>query len=119
MDHADLLAENNRLMQQLLDFHAEQKGEAEKAKSDFDGRMAEMKSRRESEMNAKLAEIGASKEAAQGSEEDWEKRMKDAQQQTRERTEAILAKDRQYKDELLRILDEQTSLLRQISEKLG
>lgn len=88
----------------------------EQSKVQSDKMLADMNKEREEKMKVKLEERGAPTE---GTEEDWQKRLDEARQKSRENMELVREKDLKYKEELLQELRTQSDLLTQISEKLG
>jgi|GEM_PF-5743954 len=119
MDQASLIAETNALLKQVLDADAARKAEAEKQRAEFETQMGGLKERTSARTGAPRKEAGAEDADSAGDpDEDWEKRLKDAREKSRERMEQSAVREREFKAQLLEELRTQTELLRQIAERV-
>jgi hypothetical protein len=118
MSDSELLEETNRLLRKLVEIDEERRAENERAMKELEARRPMVELHNEA-LEERLKRMGIESEAAEVGENDWEKRLQEANRKTMENIETASARERQYKDELLAELRTQSDLLRQIVEKLG
>ena len=119
MADADLIVETNRLLHTILQNDAEQKARSAEAIEEIEKKSAEIDTKFSEPMKERLRKEGLPEEAIEGTQEDWEKRRREAQRKSRENIEASQKRHEQYQEELLTELRIQSDLLRQIAERLA
>jgi len=119
MSQEELIADTNRLLQQLVASEKAQKEEAERSRAEFETKFGDLSAKREETLKSKLGQRGLPSDLIDTPEEDWEKRINEARQKSKENLELMRQKDEQYKEELMQELRIQSDLLKQIAEKLG
>lgn len=119
MSQEELIANTNDLLRQVIEINRKREEEHARSKVELEATFTASKQKREEALAAGLRAHGHPDEIAEGSDEDWEKRMAEAQSRARENMEASRKKAEEHKDALLEEMRTQSELLRKIAEKLG
>jgi hypothetical protein len=119
MADAELIEETNRLLRTILQNDAEQKARSAEAIEEIKKKGEKIDANFEEQRKKRLRDAGLPEEAVEGTEDDWEKRRREAQRKSRENIEASQKRHERYQEELLAELRTQSDLLRQIAERLA
>lgn len=121
MSPEELLADTNRVLHELLILEREKEKEREKnaaSLKDFKASWAERKEKLDEKMKGVLVDRGVPEEAAEVTEDDWEKRSQAVQQKSRENLAVMSERTSRFNEELIAEMKIQSDLLRQIAAKL-
>lgn len=119
MTDIELIADTNRLLQQLVDFQTRQEAESKRAKEEMDARMAEMETKRKENTRRLMEGLGVQTHDAALSETDLDEKMASVREEGKRRIEEVRQIESTFRDQLLAELRAQSELLRQIFERLG
>jgi len=119
MTPEELLADTNRLLRELAEAEAKVRADAEVKSAEFKEKMAKMAEEREAKQRELMKERGLPENELGTSDEDFDKRRKEAQERLNTNALAVRERESKFKDEMLAELRIQSDLLRQIGEKLG
>lgn len=119
MTDAELLADTNRLLKQFFEWNEEQKAERAGAEEKF--KVDQMRwSEEQKEWKAKaLREKGLDVDGLDLDDETFKAKFNEIREKSRRQIEEAKKREIRYREELMAELQTQTSLLRQIAEKLG
>ena len=118
MSSDELLEDTNRLLRRLVEIEAEQRELAAKTRLEFEEKKAAWTQENKDKMRDLLVERGVPKEVAEIPEVDFEKRRGETLRRSKENMESALAREKEYKTQLLEELRTQSELLRLIAERL-
>lgn len=118
MSSDELLEDTNRLLRRLVEIEAEQRELAAKTRLEFEEKKAAWTQENKDKMRDLLVERGVPKEVAEIPEVDFEKRRGETLRRSKENMESALAREKEYKTQLLEELRTQSELLMLIAERL-